>query len=167
MTKVEKSKRTSKKWKQSKCSSCKNFTFVANYDIVLIKIQSINPHDVGDLNAQLMNVSEQMATVRQDKARAQPKGLMNEYFKISFEISVSSFTSKNIISTDLFQSQYRTMNEQELRNTMDTSCDLDLLHDLHRELQRRLGLNGESQVCYFFRKLSNFVLSRRKEASDI
>ena len=38
-----------------------------------------------------MSVSEQMATVRQDKARAQPKGLMNEYFKISFEISVSFF----------------------------------------------------------------------------
>ena len=54
------------------------------------------------------------------------------------------------------------MNEQELRKTMDTSCDLDLLHDLHRELQRRLGVNGESQVCYFFRKLSIFFVKAER-----
>jgi len=59
------------------------------------------------------------------------------------------------------------MNEQELRQTMDTSCDVDLLHDLHRELQRRLGLNGDHQVMYIFKKINKLLLSRRKEASDI
>ncbi|CBY21380.1 unnamed protein product [Oikopleura dioica] len=114
------------------------------------ELYSINPNDVGDLNAQLMSVSEQMATVRQDKARAQPKGLMNEYFKISFEIS----------------SEYRGMNEQELRQTMDTSCDVDLLHDLHRELQRRLGLNGDHQAERGERYMK-FVDNRIREQIDV
>merc|ERR1712037_166125 len=114
------------------------------------ELYAINPNDVGDLNAQLMSVTEQMATVRQDKARAQPKGLMNEYFKISFEIS----------------SQYRTMTEQELQDSMNTSCDVNLLHDLHRELQRRLGLNGNRQNERGERYMK-FVDNRIREQIDV
>ncbi|CAG5108064.1 Oidioi.mRNA.OKI2018_I69.chr1.g3619.t1.cds [Oikopleura dioica] len=113
------------------------------------ELYSIHPSEVNDLNEQLSNLTESMKTIRQDKNRAGPKDLQNTYYKTVFEPN----------------SQFQNMTEQDIRQTMDTSCDVHLLRDLHLELEKRLGINqNQPQRGERYMK---FVDNRIREQLDV